>query len=521
MPLQYADWGYSMDPIIAGVAGFAAGAAIIKLAEKTGMSKGLTEAEDKRKSLVENANLEANNIKQKALIDSQKEIETLRSKFETERNSRQTELDAAEKRLITKESKLDRKFESIEQREKASDRKFKEIDERGIELDKLETKQKQELQRISKLSEEDAKEQLLKKIENNLEYEHAVKIKEYAQTFKEQAQKKANWLLGEAMQRCSMEYTAEALVSVVTLPSDEMKGRIIGRDGRNIRAFENLTGIDVIVDDTPEAVVLSGFNAIKREIARMTMEKLIQDGRIHPAKIEQLIEQSQKELFDTIREAGEQAVIDIGIHNIHEKLIIEIGKLRYRTSYGQNVLQHSLEVAKLAGIMANEIGANAKIARRAGLLHDIGKVSDSEDEGSHAMLGMQLAKKLGEKAEVCNAIGSHHEEMEPSCIESVLVGLADALSASRPGARRETIESYIKRLEELETIAKNFSGVNHAYAIQAGREIRVLVKPNEVDDAKASKLAHDIVHNIESELEYPGQVRVVVIRETRAIDIAR
>jgi ribonuclease Y len=510
-----------MEPIIVGISAFIAGAAVVKIAEKTGLSRKTEEAEEKRKSIIENATLEAKNIKQEALIQSQSEIESLRSKFEKERDLKQSDLDAVDKRLIAKESKLDQKFDSIEQREKSCERKTKELDNRVIELDQIESKQKSELERISKLSEEEAKEQLLKKIESNLEYEHAVKIKEYAQLFKEQATKKANWLLAEAMQRCTMEYTAEALVSVVTLPNDEMKGRIIGRDGRNIRAFENLTGIDVIVDDTPEAVVLSGFNAIKREIARMTMEKLIQDGRIHPAKIEQVIEQSQKELFDTIKEAGEQAVIDIGIHNIHEKLIIEIGKLKYRTSYGQNVLQHSLEVAKLAGIMANELGVNVKIARRAGLLHDIGKVSDSEVEGSHAMLGMQLAKKLGEKAEVCNAIGSHHEEIEASCIESVLVGLADALSASRPGARRETIESYIKRLEELETIAKNFPGVNHAYAIQAGREIRVLVKPNEVDDAMSAKLAHDIVQNIESELEYPGQVRVVVIRETRAVDVAR
>ena len=507
--------------IIIGIAAFVAGVGIAKFAEKSGMTKSLQEAEEKRQSIIENANLEAKSIKQEALIKSKEEIESLRNKFEKDRDAKQLDLDAVDKRLIAREAKLDKKFESLEQREKNNDRLSKELDNRSIELDKVEARQKQELEKISKLSQEEAKEQLLKRIESNLEYEHAVKIKEYTQSFKEQAQKKANWLLAEAMQRCSMEYTAEALVSVVALPNDEMKGRIIGRDGRNIRAFENLTGIDVIVDDTPEAVVLSGFNSIKREIARMTMEKLIQDGRIHPAKIEQVIEQSQKELFDTIKETGEQAVIDIGIHNIHEKLIMEIGKLRYRTSYGQNVLQHSIEVAKLAGIMANEIGANSKIARRAGLLHDIGKVSDSEDEGSHAMLGMQLAKKLGEKAEVCNAIGSHHEELEPSCIESVLVGLADALSASRPGARRETIESYIKRLEELETIAKNFSGVNHAYAIQAGREIRVLVKPNEVDDAKAAKLAHDIVHNIESELEYPGQVRVVVIRETRAIDVAR
>mgnify|MGYP001545971432 CR=1 FL=1 len=511
-----------MDPsIITGIVGFVAGLAIYSLFQYFGASRTISEAEERRKTIIENAQLEAKTLKQEALIKSKEEIEVLRSKFEGERSEKQADLDTFENRLVQKENKLDRRMDDIERREKNIHKDEKELETREKELNELRDKQKIELERLSNLTQEQAREQLLTKVESDLEYEYAVRIKDHEGKFKENSKKRANWILSEALQRCSMEYSAEALVSVVTLPNDEMKGRIIGRDGRNIRAFESLTGIDVIVDDTPEAVVLSGFNSIKREIARMTMEKLILDGRIHPAKIEQVLEQCQKDLFETIKETGEQAVLDMGIHNIHEKLIIEIGKLRYRTSYGQNVLEHSIEVAKLAAIMAHEIGAKPEIAKRAGLLHDIGKVSDSEDEGSHAILGMQLAKKLGEREEVVNAIGAHHEEIEAKFIESVLVGVADTLSAARPGARRETLESYIKRLEELEAIAKNFRGVSHAYAIQAGREIRVLVRPQEVDDAMAVKLAHDIVGKIETELEYPGQVRVVVIRETRAVDVAK
>ena len=510
-----------MGTSIAGIVGFVAGLAVFWLFQFFGASRMTREAEEKRETIIENAQLEAKTLKQEALIKSKEETDELRAKFEKEKSSKQADLDAFENRLLQRENKLDRRFDDLERREKNIDENQKRINESEKELDEVLSKQKLELERLSNLTQEQARDQLLKKIEGDLEYEYALRIKDHESKYKESAKKKANWLITEALQRCSMEYSAEALVSVVTLPNDEMKGRIIGRDGRNIRAFESLTGIDVIVDDTPEAVVLSGFNSIKREIARMTMEKLILDGRIHPAKIEQVLEQCQKELFDTIKETGEQAVLDMGIHNIHEKLIVEVGKLRYRTSYGQNVLEHSIEVAKLAAIMAHEIGVKPEIAKRAGLLHDIGKVSDSEDEGSHALLGMQLAKKLGEREEVVNAIGAHHEEIGADYIESALVAIADTLSASRPGARRETLESYIKRLEELESIAKNFRGVSHAYAIQAGREIRVLVRPQEVDDAKAVKLSHDIVGKIEKELEYPGQVRVVIIRETRAIDVAK
>jgi len=507
--------------LVSGIIGFVVGVGLYWLFHYFGASRTIREAEERRKTIIENANLEAKNLKQEALITSKEEIDQLRSRFEKERSEKQSDLDSFENRLVQKENKLDRRLDDLERREKTVTAQERDFEARDKEMNELRDRQKLELERLSNLTQDQAREQLLSKVESDLEYEYAVRIKDHELKFKENAKKRATWILSEALQRCSMEYSAEALVSVVTLPNDEMKGRIIGRDGRNIRAFESLTGIDVIVDDTPEAVVLSGFNSIKREIARMTMEKLILDGRIHPAKIEQVLEQSQKELFETIKETGEQSVLDMGIHNIHEKLVTEIGKLRYRTSYGQNVLEHSIEVAKLAAIMAHEIGANAEMAKRAGLLHDIGKVSDSEDEGSHAILGMQLAKKLGEREEVVNAIGAHHEEVEPKFIESVLVGVADTLSAARPGARRETLESYIKRLEELEAIAKNFRGVSHAYAIQAGREIRVLVRPQEVDDALAVKLAHDIVGKIETELEYPGQVRVVVIRETRAVDVAK
>ena len=509
-----------MEPLSALV-GFVAGCGLLYLFQYFGASNRIGEAEERRRTIIENAQLEAKNARSEALIKSKEEIDDIRANFERERTDKQADLDAFEERLVQKEAKLDRRLDELErnQQKAAALQKTNEVREKT--LDDLLATQKTELERISCLTQEEARQQLLGKLQSDLDYEYAVKFKEFENRFRENSKKKASWILAEALQRCSMEYSAEALVSVVNLPNDEMKGRIIGRDGRNIRAFESLTGIDVIVDDTPEAVVLSGFNSIKREIARMTMEKLILDGRIHPAKIEQVLEQSQKELFETIKETGEQAVLQMGIHNIHEKLVMEVGKLRYRTSYGQNVLEHSLEVAKLAAIMAHEIGANAELAKRAGLLHDIGKVSDSEDEGSHAILGMQLAKKLGERPEIVNAIGAHHEEVEAQFVESVLVSVADTLSAARPGARRETLESYIKRLEELEAIAKNFKGVGHAYAIQAGREIRVLVKPGEVNDALAVKLAHDIVAKIETELEYPGQVKVVVIRETRAVDVAK
>ncbi len=506
--------------VVIGTLCFVAGAVAVYLYQKTLAGNIIREAEEKKKSIIDNATLESRNIIQDAKLKAKEEIEKRRSEFEEEMRKRRSELGEKEKQLAAKESRLEQKQEELEEKNSRLEREMGALEDKRRELERMVEEETRILERISSMSKEEAREQLLNRMDEELENEYAVKIREYENRFRETAKKRATSIIADALQRCSVDYNAEALVSVVTLPNDEMKGRIIGRDGRNIRAFEQLTGIDVIVDDTPEAVVLSGFNVIKREIARMTMEKLIIDGRIHPAKIEQVLEQSQRELYENIKEIGEHTVMQLGIRNLHDKLVFEIGKLRYRTSYGQNVLEHSIEVAKLAALMANEIGANAEIAKRAGLLHDIGKVSDVDDEGSHAIVGMQLAKKLGEKPEVVNAIGAHHEEIAPLYVESILVQVADTLSASRPGARRETLESYIKRLNDLESIAKHFKGVCDAYAIQAGREIRVLVKPNEVDDDMATVLAKDIVKKIENEIQYPGQVKVVVIRETRAVEIA-
>lgn len=510
-----------MSFMIYGISGFVVGIVSYAVVEWLVATSRLKQADEKAATLIEKAELEVKNLKSEATLELKREQEEERKTFEKELKERERNLEGVESRLSQKENKLDMRIEEMERREKDLVSEKESLAEREKELARLVDQQKGELERLSSLTQEEAKNQLLSKVQSDMEYEVALKLKEFEALYRENSKKKAMKVISEAIQRCSVDYASEALVSVVNLPNDEMKGRIIGRDGRNIRAFESLTGIDVIVDDTPEAIVLSGFNSIKREVARMTMEKLILDGRIHPAKIEQSFEQSQKELYENIRETGEQSVLQAGVQGLHDKLVIEVGKLRYRTSYGQNLLKHSLEVSRLATIMANEIGANANLVKRAGLLHDIGKVADSDDEGSHAILGMQMAKKYGERAEVCNAIGAHHEEVDLLYVESVLVQVADTLSASRPGARRETLEGYIKRLEELENIAKDFSGVSHAYAIQAGREIRVLVKPSEVDDALTAKLSHDIVKKIETDLEYPGQVKVVVIRETRAVDIAK
>ena len=426
-----------------------------------------------------------------------------------------------ERRVLHKEENLDKKSESIEKKEEQLNKKSKFLDEKEESINELYEKQTLELERLSGLTSEQAKELLLNDIKKEITHESAIMIKDMESKAKEEAEKKAREIITTAIQRCAADHVAESTVTVVTLPNDEMKGRIIGREGRNIRTLETLTGIDLIIDDTPEAVVLSGFDPIRREVARIALEKLIIDGRIHPARIEEMVEKAKKEVDNIIREEGEQAAFDTGVHGLHPEIIKLLGRLKYRTSYGQNVLKHSMEVSHLAGIMAAELGADVKIAKRAGLLHDLGKAVDHELEGPHVDIGAELARKYKESKEVIHGISAHHGDIEPETIEAVIIQAADAISAARPGARRESLENYIRRLEKLEDIANSFEGVERSFAIQAGREIRIMVKPEEISESQIVHTARDIVKKIESELDYPGQIKVNVIRETRAIEYAK
>lgn len=474
-----------------------------------------------------------NEILDEAKINAQKELEkarkrakeikdkeqSLRKQSEREAAKRRQELEKLEALLNSRIEKVDARADNLEKKADSLREKESAIEKLHQQEQEVLDQQKKELERVAGLTPEQAREQLMKKLEDELSYEIALKVNESEQRLKSTCDKKAREILANAIQRCSTDHSTDPIVTVVELPSEEMKGRIIGREGRNIRAFENLTGVDVIIDDTPEAVVLSSFDPIKREVARVTLETLTLDGRIHPAKIEEMYEKAQKEVHLRVKEAGEQTMLSLGIQSIHNELVEIVGRLNYRTSYGQNVLQHSIEVANLAGNLAAEIGADIQLARRAGLLHDIGKVIES-DEGNHAKLGADFAKKYQESAKVVNAIAAHHEDVPFETPEAVLIAAADAISASRRGARSESLDAYIKRLEELETIARGFNGVSSAYAIQAGREIRVMVSPEEVNDVFAPKLCRDIVKKIESDMEYPGQVKVVLIRETRSVEIA-
>ncbi len=491
------------------------------ISRKKVAEKRIGSAEEKAEQLLLHAQKDAETKRKEVLLEAKEEVHKLRNEFEKETRERRNEIQRLERRILQKEEILDRKSENLEKKEEYLNRSHRELSKKESEIEELFQKQVEELERISGLTTEEAKDMLLKDLEKELKHEAVVLIRDIEQQAKEDANKKATEIISYAIQKCSADYVAESTVSVVSLPNDEMKGRIIGREGRNIRALETLTGVDLIIDDTPEAVILSCFDPIRREIARVALEKLILDGRIHPARIEEMVEKATREINAHIKEEGEKATFDLGIHNLHIELVKLLGRLKYRTSYGQNVLQHSIEVAYLAGLMAAELGADVKIAKRAGLLHDIGKAVDHEIEGTHVEIGMNLLKRYRENSEVIHAMSTHHGDYEPQTIEAVLVTAADAISAARPGARRETLETYIKRLEKLESIANSYEGVEKAFAIQAGREIRIMVKPEDISDDNIVLLARDISKKIENGLEYPGQIKVNVIRETRAVDYAK
>ena len=478
-------------------------------------------AESEAKKIIEMANIEAENKKKEEIFKAKEEIMSARKDLDQEIRERRGEVQSQERRLIQKEENLERKLDTMEKKEKDLEKRNQEIDEKKNEIEEVLNKQMEELQKISGLSKEDAKKQLLSEMENQLTAEKANLIRSMENQVKETADKTAKEVIGYAIQKCAADHTSETTVSIVALPNDDMKGRIIGREGRNIKTLETLTGIDLIIDDTPEAVVISGFDPLRREVARIALEKLIDDGRIHPAKIEEMVEKAKEEINQIIKEEGERAILETGVVSLPQDLTLLIGKLKYRTSYGQNVLNHSIEVSNLARIMAEELGLDSTLARRAGLLHDIGKALDHDMEGTHVELGVEVLKKYKENENVINCVQAHHGDVEPKTIEAVLIQAADAISASRPGARRETLEAYIKRLEQLESIADSFEGVDKSFAIQAGREIRIIVKPEKVDDNQMTLMARDIAKKVEDEMEYPGQIKVNVVRETRVIDYAK
>lgn len=478
-------------------------------------------AEDRAEKIVEESKKEAEAQKKEILLEAKEESLKTKNELEKEVRERRNELQRTERRLVQKEETLDKKADSFEKKEEQLNKKVEDLDRQKEEIQAIHEKHLRELERISGLTSDEAKNYLLSIIENDVKHEAAIMVKEIETKAKLDAEKRSREIVANAIQRCAVDHVTETTVSVVQLPNDEMKGRIIGREGRNIRALETLTGIDLIIDDTPEAVILSGFDPVRREIARIALEKLIVDGRVHPSRIEEMVEKAKKEVEVIIRDEGEAATFETGVNGLHPELVRLLGKLKYRTSYGQNVLKHSIEVSHLTGIMAAELGVDVTIAKRAGLLHDIGKSIDHEMEGSHVSIGVGLLKKYRESAIVMNAVEAHHGDVDPTSIIAVLVQAADAISAARPGARRETLESYIKRLQKLEEIGDNFKGVEKSFAIQAGRELRIIIIPEDINDEGLPLLARDVAKRIEDELEYPGQIKISLIRETRAIEYAK
>ncbi len=481
----------------------------------------LGNAEDRAREIIDEALKTAETRKREAMLEVKEESMKTRNELEKETKERRAELQRYERRVLSKEESLDKKTEAIERREAGFAAREAQLEKKRAEVESLSAKRLQELERISGLTSEQAKEYLLKTVEDDVKHETAKLVKELESRAKEEANKKAKDYIVTAIQKCAADHVAETTISVVQLPNDEMKGRIIGREGRNIRTLETMTGVDLIIDDTPEAVILSGFDPIRREVARIALEKLIVDGRIHPARIEEMVEKAQKEVDVMIREEGEAATLEVGVHGIHPELVRLLGRMKFRSSYGQNALKHSIEVAHLSGLLAGEIGVDVRMAKRAGLLHDIGKSIDHEMEGSHIQIGVDLCKKYKESATVINAVESHHGDVEPTSLIACIVQAADTISAARPGARRETLETYTNRLKQLEDIANSFKGVEKSFAIQAGREVRVMVVPDQVDDAAMVLMARDISKQIEAELEYPGQIKVNVIRESRVTDYAK
>ena len=483
--------------------------------------KQIGSAEEEAKRIINEAIKGGENKKREMLLEAKEEIHKSRSEYEREVKERRAEVSKQERRLQQKEEALDKKIDLHEKKEDELATRIAAIDKKQEEVESLKRSQMEVLEKISGLTQEEAKAYILKGVEENVRHETAMKIKEIEAQMKEEADQTAREIIATAIQRCAADHAAETTVSVVPLPNDEMKGRIIGREGRNIRTLETITGVDLIIDDTPEAITVSSFDPVRREVARLALEKLIADGRIHPTRIEDMVEKARREVDHTIKVEGERATFETGVHNLHPELIKLLGRQKYRTSYGQNVLNHSIEVAHIAGLMASELGVDVTLAKRAGLLHDLGKSVDHEMEGSHVQLGVELAKKYKENPVVINAIEAHHGDVEPQTVIACLVQAADAISAARPGARRENVENYIRRLEKLEELTNSFPGVEKAYAIQAGREVRVMVKPEEVTEDNMILLAHDLAKKIESELEYPGQIKVNVIRETKAVEYAK
>jgi len=507
--------------ILVAVAGLAVGGLVTYLfLKKSGKAK-LASAQAEAKQILESAIRAAETRKKESLLEAKEETIRLKNDADNEIKERRREISRQEHRLAQKEENLDGKLERMEKREVALQQKYKEAEDKIAEITALKETETVKLEKISGMTSDEAKRELLDKLSGELQHETALKLSEYEAQFREEADAKAKDILSLAIQRCAADHVSEVAISVVSLPNEDMKGRIIGREGRNIRTIETLTGVELIIDDTPEVITISGFDPVRREIARLALEKLITDGRIHPARIEEMVEKAQRDVEQSIKQAGEKAVFETGVHGLNPELVKLLGRLKYRTSYGQNVLRHSIEVSLLSGIMADELGVDSTLAKRAGLLHDIGKALTAEIEGSHVQLGVDVAKKYHESKDVIHAIEAHHGDVEAKTIVALLVQAADAISAARPGARRENVENYIKRLQKLEEISSEFNGVEKSFAIQAGREVRVIVKPEQVGDDEMKLLAHEIAKKIEGELEYPGQIKVNVIRESRFTDYAK